>query len=82
MAFDSTTVVGESIKDVIQTLIEAVVLVIFVIYLFLQDWRSTFIPAITIPVSLIGTFIFVKLFGFSINTLDAVRNHTGNRARR
>jgi HAE1 family hydrophobic/amphiphilic exporter-1 len=44
-------------------------LVIVVIYLFLQDWRSTFIPAITIPVSLIGTFIFVKLFGFSINTL-------------
>ena len=69
IAFDSTTVVGESIKDVIQTLIEAVVLVIIVIYLFLQDWRSTFIPAITIPVSLIGTFIFVKLFGFSINTL-------------
>jgi len=69
VAFDSTTVVGESIKDVIQTLIEAIVLVIVVIYLFLQDWRSTFIPAITIPVSLIGTFIFVKLFGFSINTL-------------
>jgi hydrophobic/amphiphilic exporter-1 (mainly G- bacteria), HAE1 family len=69
IAFDSTTVVGESIKDVLQTLVEAVLLVIVVIYLFLQDWRSTFIPAITIPVSLIGTFIFVKLFGFSINTL-------------
>jgi HAE1 family hydrophobic/amphiphilic exporter-1 len=69
IAFDSTTVVGESIKDVLVTLIEAVCLVIIVIYLFLQDWRSTFIPAITIPVSLIGTFIFVKLFGFSINTL-------------
>ncbi len=69
VAFDSTTVVGESIKDVLQTLVEAVLLVIVVIYLFLQDWRSTFIPAITIPVSLIGTFIFVKLFGFSINTL-------------
>jgi len=69
VAFDSTTVVGESIKDVLQTLVEAVVLVIIVIFLFLQDWRSTFIPAITIPVSLIGTFIFVKLFGFSINTL-------------
>ncbi len=69
VAFDSTTVVGESIKDVLVTLIEAVCLVIIVIYLFLQDWRSTFIPAITIPVSLIGTFIFVKLFGFSINTL-------------
>jgi hydrophobic/amphiphilic exporter-1 (mainly G- bacteria), HAE1 family len=69
VAFDSTTVVGESIKDVLITLIEAVCLVIIVIYLFLQDWRSTFIPAITIPVSLVGTFIFVKLFGFSINTL-------------
>jgi HAE1 family hydrophobic/amphiphilic exporter-1 len=69
VAFDSTTVVGESIRDVLITLIQAVVLVVIVIYLFLQDWRSTFIPAITIPVSLVGTFIFVKLFGFSINTL-------------
>jgi len=62
-------VIGESIRDVLQTLIEAIILVIIVIYIFLQDWRSTFIPAITIPVSLIGTFIFVKAFGFSINTL-------------
>jgi hydrophobic/amphiphilic exporter-1 (mainly G- bacteria), HAE1 family len=69
VAFDSTTVIGESIQDVLKTLLEAIALVIVVIYLFLQDWRSTFIPAITIPVSLIGTFIFVKLFGFSINTL-------------
>jgi HAE1 family hydrophobic/amphiphilic exporter-1 len=69
VAFDTTTVVGESIKDVIVTLLQAVCLVIIVIYLFLQDWRSTFIPAITIPVSLVGTFIFVKAFGFSINTL-------------
>ena len=69
VAFDTTTVVGESIKDVIVTLLQAVCLVIVVIYLFLQDWRSTFIPAITIPVSLVGTFIFVKAFGFSINTL-------------
>jgi HAE1 family hydrophobic/amphiphilic exporter-1 len=69
VAFDTTTVIGESIRDVLITLLEAIVLVILVIYLFLQDWRSTFIPAITIPVSLIGTFIFVKLLGFSINTL-------------
>jgi HAE1 family hydrophobic/amphiphilic exporter-1 len=69
VAFDTTTVVGESIQDVIVTLVEAICLVVIVIYLFLQDWRSTFIPAITIPVSLIGTFIFVKAFGFSINTL-------------
>jgi HAE1 family hydrophobic/amphiphilic exporter-1 len=69
IAFDTTTVVGESIKDVLYTLIEAIVLVILVIFVFLQDWRSTFIPAITIPVSLIGTFAFVKILGFSINTL-------------
>jgi HAE1 family hydrophobic/amphiphilic exporter-1 len=69
VAFDTTTVIGESIRDVLQTLIEAIILVIIVIYVFLQDWRSTFIPAITIPVSLVGTFIFVKAFGFSINTL-------------
>ena len=68
-AFDSTTVIGESIRDVLITLLEAIVLVVLVIYIFLQDFRSTFIPAVTIPVSLIGTFIFVKLLGFSINTL-------------
>jgi HAE1 family hydrophobic/amphiphilic exporter-1 len=69
VAFDTTTVIGESIRDVLITLLEAIVLVIIVIYIFLQDWRSTLIPALTIPVSLIGTFIFVKLLGFSINTL-------------
>jgi len=69
IAFDTTEVIGESIKDVLITLLQAIGLVILVIYLFLQDWRSTFIPAITIPVSLIGTFIFVKALGFSINTL-------------
>ena len=60
---------GESIQDVLTTLIEAIVLVILVIFIFLQDWRSTIIPAVTIPVSLIGTFAFVKLLGFSVNTL-------------
>ena len=69
VAFDTTTVIGESIQDVLQTLAEAIILVIIVIFVFLQDWRSTLIPAITIPVSLVGTFIFVKAFGFSINTL-------------
>ena len=69
IAFDTTEVIGQSIQDVLITLLEAIGLVVFVIYLFLQDWRSTFIPAITIPVSLIGTFIFVKMLGFSINTL-------------
>jgi HAE1 family hydrophobic/amphiphilic exporter-1 len=69
VAFDTTTVIGESIRDVLFTLLEAILLVVFVIYIFLQDWRTTIIPAVTIPVSLIGTFAFVKLLGFSINTL-------------
>jgi hydrophobic/amphiphilic exporter-1 (mainly G- bacteria), HAE1 family len=69
VAFDTTDVIGESIRDVLYTLLEAIGLVVLVIFLFLQDWRSTFIPAITIPVSLIGTFIFIKILGFSINTL-------------
>ena len=55
--------------EVEKTLAEAIVIVIIVIFLFLQDWRATLIPAITIPVSLIGTFAFIKLFGFSINSL-------------
>src|ERR1700737_537921 len=69
LAFDTTDAVGESIRDVISTLGTAIVLVILVIFIFLGDWRSTIIPAVTIPVSLIGTFAFVKLLGFSINTL-------------
>ena len=69
LAFDNVGVVRESIKEVLVTLFEAIVLVILVMFLFLQNWRSTLIPAITIPVSLIGTFAFVKAFGFSINTL-------------
>jgi hydrophobic/amphiphilic exporter-1 (mainly G- bacteria), HAE1 family len=69
LAFDNVGVVRESIKEVLVTLVEAVLLVLLVMFLFLQNWRSTLIPAITIPVSLVGTFAFVKLFGFSINTL-------------
>jgi len=69
IAFDTTEVIGESIRDVLITLLEAIGLVVLVIFIFLQDWRTTFIPAITIPVSLIGTFMFVKVLGFSINTL-------------
>ncbi len=68
-SFDTTTVVRESISEVLQTLGLAILFVIITMFLFLQDWRSTLIPAITIPVSLIGTFAFVKLLGFSINTL-------------
>jgi HAE1 family hydrophobic/amphiphilic exporter-1 len=69
IAFDTTDAVGESIRDVVSTLGTAILLVILVIFVFLEDWRSTIIPAVTIPVSLIGTFAFVKLLGFSINTL-------------
>ena len=60
---------SESIIEVLKTLAEAIALVILVMFLFLQNWRSTLIPAITIPVSLVGTFAFVKLLGYSINTL-------------
>ncbi len=69
LAFDNVTVVQESINEVLKTLAEAIGLVVLVMFLFLQNWRSTIIPAITIPVSLVGTFMFVKIFGFSINTL-------------
>ncbi|HEX5234493.1 MAG TPA: efflux RND transporter permease subunit [Silvibacterium sp.] len=67
--FDTTTVVGDSIREVVVTLGEAIVIVIVVIFFFLLDWRATIIPAITIPVSLVGTFAFIKAFGFSINSL-------------
>ena len=69
IAFDSTTVVGDSIREVLVTLGIAIFIVITVIFLFLLDWRATIIPAVTIPVSLIGTFAFIKLFGFSVNSL-------------
>ncbi len=69
IAVDTTTVVSDSVREVIKTIGEAVIIVIVVIFLFLQDWRATIIPAVTIPVSLIGTFAFIKVFGFSINSL-------------
>ncbi len=69
IAVDTTQSVSDSIREVLITLGEAIVIVIIVIFLFLQDWRATIIPAVTIPVSLIGTFLFIKLFGFSINSL-------------
>ena len=69
IAVDTTTVVSDSVREVVQTIGEAIIIVIIVIFLFLQDWRATIIPAVTIPVSLIGTFAFIKIFGFSINSL-------------
>lgn len=67
--YDTTVFVRQSIKEVVSTLVLAIFLVFLVIYIFLQDWRSTLIPAITIPVSLIGTFGLMMALGFSINTL-------------
>ncbi|MBD2002022.1 MULTISPECIES: efflux RND transporter permease subunit [Cyanophyceae] len=70
VAFDTTLYVEQSLKEVVKTLFEAIVLVVLVIFVFLQDWRTTLIPAVTIPISLIGTFAFIKVFGFSINSLS------------
>jgi hydrophobic/amphiphilic exporter-1 (mainly G- bacteria), HAE1 family len=69
IGFDTTDFVQQSLTEVVTTLVQAVLLVILIIFVFLQDWRTTLIPSITIPVALIGTFGFVKVFGFSINSL-------------
>lgn len=69
VAFDTTSFVEESLAELIKTLLESIALVVLVIYIFLQDWRTTLIPVIVIPLTLIGTFAFIKAFGFSINTL-------------
>ncbi len=66
---DVTEFLFASIEDLIKTLIEAFILVFVVVYIFLQDWRSTLIPLIAVPVSLIGTFFFLYVFGFSLNLL-------------
>lgn len=68
-AFDTTNYVRQSLSEVVKTLVESVLLVVLVILIFLQDWRTTLIPTLTIPLSLIGTFAFVKVFDFSINSL-------------
>ncbi|MGP1383318.1 MAG: efflux RND transporter permease subunit [Thainema sp.] len=69
IGFDTTDYVEQSLSEVVWTLLAAVGLVVAVIFIFLQDWRTTVIPAVTIPISLIGTFFFVRIFGFSINSL-------------
>ena len=69
VSYDTTLFVKASIKEVVKTLLEAMVLVFLVVFVFLQNWRATMIPAIAIPVSLVGTFAVLKAFGFSINTL-------------
>lgn len=70
VALDTTLFVEESLAEVIKTLFEAILIVVIVIFVFLQDWRTTLIPAIVIPISLVGTFAFIKVFGFSINSLS------------
>jgi HAE1 family hydrophobic/amphiphilic exporter-1 len=70
MRYDTTLFITESIKEVIVTLLEAVALVVLVVFIFLQNFRAVLIPTIAVPVSLIGTFAFMKIFGFSINSLS------------
>jgi len=70
ISLDQTLSVTEGMKEILLTLVIAIVLVIFVVYLFLQDWRATLIPMLAVPVSLVGTFVLFPLFGFSINTLS------------
>jgi HAE1 family hydrophobic/amphiphilic exporter-1 len=70
ISLDQTSAVTEGMKEIIKTLLIAIVLVILVVYLFLQGWRATLIPMLAVPVSLVGTFVFFPLFGFSINTLS------------
>src|SRR5205814_4355858 len=61
---------SEGIKEIVQTLLVSIVLVIIVVYVFLQGWRATLIPLLAVPVSLVGTFVLFPVFGFSINTLS------------
>src|SRR6186997_2910905 len=70
ISLDTTLPITEGITEITHTLLEAVVLVILVVFLFLQNWRATLIPLIAVPVSLVGTFAFFPLLGFSINTLS------------
>ena len=69
-SLDTTLAVNAGIEEILHTLLEAVVLVILVVFLFLQNWRATLIPLLTVPVSLIGTFIVFPLLGFSVNVLS------------
>jgi HAE1 family hydrophobic/amphiphilic exporter-1 len=70
ISLDQTLSVTEGMKEIAETLVIALVLVIFVVYLFLQDWRATLIPMLAVPVSLVGVFVLFPLVGFSINTLS------------
>jgi HAE1 family hydrophobic/amphiphilic exporter-1 len=69
IALDTTQAVREGLKEIVHTLFEALILVILVVFIFLQGWRTTLIPALAVPVSLVGTFAFFPLLGFSLNTI-------------
>jgi len=80
ISLDQTLPVSEGMREVIETLVIAILLVILVVYLFLQDWRATLIPMLAVPVSLVGTFALFPLFGFSINddaivVVEGVQHH-------
>src|SRR2546427_8334132 len=70
VSLDTTRSVTEGMRDIVVTLVIAIALVTLVVYVFLQGWRATLIPMLAVPVSLVGTFVFFPLFGFSINTLS------------
>ena len=70
VSLDTTQAVNEGMKEIVLTLVIAIVLVLIVVFIFLQGWRATLIPLLAVPVSLVGTFMFFPLFGFSINTLS------------
>jgi HAE1 family hydrophobic/amphiphilic exporter-1 len=70
ISLDTTLAVNEGMKEIVLTLVIAIVLVLIVVFIFLQGWRATLIPLLAVPVSLVGTFMFFPLFGFSINTLS------------
>ena len=69
IVYDTTPFVEASIEEVLHTLVEAMVLVFLVVFIFLQSWRATLIPALAVPVSIIGTFFGMQMFGFSINSI-------------
>ena len=70
ISLDQTDSVREGMREIVKTLVEAILFVVVVVFIFLQGWRATLIPLCAVPVSLVGTFVFFPLFGFSINTLS------------
>ena len=70
IALDTTLPITAGVREIVKTLLEALALVMIVVFLFLQGWRATLIPLLAVPVSLVGTFIVFPVFGFSVNTLS------------